>query len=152
MDGLERFAFKKRFHSPAALAAFGAFAAPEPLGMIILICAAVWWWRGRQAAKRRWLMSVANVEVGKSVRNSPTRRVSIRRDGEDFVIVSLAEDLVVFRNDDVSALRKICRSLHWEIAIDSCPVLDDRQPGNPKLDPIDQDGIAGRRLRTFHTL
>jgi class 3 adenylate cyclase len=28
-----------------------------------------------------------------------------RRDGEDFVIVSLAEDLVVYRNDDASGLR-----------------------------------------------
>jgi hypothetical protein len=46
--------------------------------------------------------------------------VSIRRDGEDFVIVSLAEDLVIFRNSDPSALRKVCHSLHWEIAIDSC--------------------------------
>ena len=64
-------------------------------------------------------MSVAKVEVGKSVQNTPTRRVSIRRDGEDFVIVSLAEDLVVYRNNDASALRKLCRSLRWEIAIDS---------------------------------
>jgi hypothetical protein len=63
-------------------------------------------------------MSVANVEVGKSDRNTG-RRVSIRRDGEDFVIVSLAEDLVVYRNRDASALRKLCHSLRWEIAIDS---------------------------------
>ena len=63
-------------------------------------------------------MSVANVEVGKSDRNTG-RGVSIRRDGEDFVIVSLAEDLVVYRNRDVSALRKLCHSLRWEIAIDS---------------------------------
>jgi hypothetical protein len=69
--------------------------------------------------------------------------------------VSLAEDLVVFRNNDASALRKICRSLHWEIAIDSCPVQptqDDRPSGNPKLDPIDQGGMASRRFRTVHTL
>jgi hypothetical protein len=58
-------------------------------------------------------------EVGNSVENTPKRRVSIRRDGEDFVIVSLAEDLVVFRNNDAGALRKICHSLRWEIAIDS---------------------------------
>jgi len=47
---MERLLFKKRFRSPAALAVFGAFAAPEPLGVIMLICAAVWWWRSRQAA------------------------------------------------------------------------------------------------------
>ena len=63
-------------------------------------------------------MSEAGVAVASAVQNNP-RRVSIRRDGDDFVIVSLAEDLVVFRNGDASALRKICRSLRWEIAIDS---------------------------------
>jgi hypothetical protein len=35
MSCVKRLAFKKRFGSPAALAAFGAFAAPEPLGVII---------------------------------------------------------------------------------------------------------------------
>jgi hypothetical protein len=30
----------------------------------------------------------------------------------------LDEDLVAFRNSDASALRKVCRSLHWETAID----------------------------------
>ncbi len=48
MSGTERFAPTKRFSSPAALAAFGAFAAPEPIGLILLICAAVWWWRARR--------------------------------------------------------------------------------------------------------
>lgn len=61
---------------------------------------------------------LGNVESGVSVQNKPTRRVSIRRDGEDFVVVFLAEDVVVFRNDDASALRKVCRALRWEIAID----------------------------------
>jgi hypothetical protein len=69
-------------------------------------------------------MSVTSVELGKSVQEPAARRVSIRRDGEDFVIVSLAEDLVVFRNKDAGALRKVCRSLHWEIAIDSCLSAD----------------------------
>jgi hypothetical protein len=59
-------------------------------------------------------------EVSHPVPKAPARRVSIRRDAEDFVIVSLAEDLVIFRNSDPSALRKVCHSLHWEIAIDSC--------------------------------
>jgi hypothetical protein len=74
--------------------------------------------KDEKLSDRRCLMSVANVEVGKSVQKTP-RRVSIRRDGEDFVIVSLAEDLVVYRNDDASALRKLCHSLRWEIAVDS---------------------------------
>jgi hypothetical protein len=54
-----------------------------------------------------------------STYNRPTRRVSIRPDGEDFVVVSLAENFVVFRDSDARALRKVCRSLRWDIAIDS---------------------------------
>jgi hypothetical protein len=68
---------------------------------------------------------VADVEFSSSVQNVTTRRVSIRRDGEDFVVVSLAEDLVVFRNNDARALRKLCRSLRWEIVLDSCRSADD---------------------------
>jgi hypothetical protein len=63
---------------------------------------------------------VADVKVRNSAQNAPARRVSIRRDGEDFVVVSLAEDLVVFRNSDAPALRKVCRSLRREIVLDSC--------------------------------
>ena len=73
---------------------------------------------------RRCPMSAANVAVGKSVQEPGTRRVSIRRDGEDFVVVSLAEDLIVYRNSDASALRKLCRSLRWEIVLDSCVSAD----------------------------
>jgi hypothetical protein len=42
-----------------------------------------------------------------------------RRDGEDLVIVFLAEDLVVYRNDDASGLHKLCNLLRWKIAVDS---------------------------------
>jgi hypothetical protein len=48
MRVLGRLSLRKRFRSPAALAAFGAFAAPEPFGAIILLCAAVWWWHRRR--------------------------------------------------------------------------------------------------------
>jgi len=47
MSSVERMSFKRRFRSPAALAIFGAFAAPEPLGAILLVCSAMWWWRSR---------------------------------------------------------------------------------------------------------
>jgi hypothetical protein len=43
MNHTHRVALKKRFNSPAALAAFGAFAVPEPLGAIMVVCAAIWW-------------------------------------------------------------------------------------------------------------
>jgi hypothetical protein len=36
----------------------------------------------------------------------PRRKVTIRRDENDFVIVLQPEDFVVFRNADASALRK----------------------------------------------
>ena len=45
MGFVECLSFTKRFRSPGALAVFGAFAAPEPLGAIMLICAVVWWWQ-----------------------------------------------------------------------------------------------------------
>jgi hypothetical protein len=48
MDFIKRLPFKKRFRSPAALAVFGAFAAPEPLGAIMVFCAAIWWWKSRK--------------------------------------------------------------------------------------------------------
>ena len=48
MTFMERFSFKKRFGSPATLALFGALAAPEPLGTIMLVCAAAWWWQSRR--------------------------------------------------------------------------------------------------------
>jgi hypothetical protein len=73
------------------------------------------------AAKNQVLS--AATEFGKSVQKI-RRRVSIRRDGEEFVVVILDQDLVVFRNNDASALRKVCRSLRWEIAIDSCLSAD----------------------------
>ena len=52
MNLMQRLSLQRRFRSPGALAAFGAFAAPEPLGAIMIVCAAVWWW---QARKRKLL-------------------------------------------------------------------------------------------------
>jgi hypothetical protein len=75
-------------------------------------------------AAKNQVLSAATVEFGKSIQKT-RRRVSIRRDGEDFVVVILDQDLVVFRNNDARALRKVCRSLRWEIAIDSCRLSAD---------------------------
>ena len=57
--------------------------------------------------------------VGVSLFGRHRGECPFRRDGEDFVIVSLAEDLVVYRNDDASGLRKLCNLLRWKIAVDS---------------------------------
>ena len=48
MTFMDRLALKERFGSPVTLALFGALAAPEPLGMIMLIYAAMWWWQSRK--------------------------------------------------------------------------------------------------------
>ena len=48
----------------------------------------------------------------------PRRNVSVRRDGEDFVVVFEVEDIVAFRSKDANALRKICRWLHYAITYD----------------------------------
>jgi hypothetical protein len=51
--------------------------------------------------------------------NKPRRQVSIRRDGDDFVVAFLPEDFVIFRHHDVGALRTVCRGLRWEILRDT---------------------------------
>jgi hypothetical protein len=56
-----------------------------------------------------------------------TRKVSIRRDREDFVVAYQPEDVVVFRNGDPRALRKVCTQLQWDIVSDVTP-----EPNDPK--------------------
>lgn len=34
----------RKFKSPTALAAFGAFFVPEPFGVCFVLIAAIWWW------------------------------------------------------------------------------------------------------------
>jgi tRNA threonylcarbamoyladenosine modification (KEOPS) complex Pcc1 subunit len=48
----------------------------------------------------------------------PRRNVSIRRDGEDFVVVFEARDVVAFRSKDANALRRACRWLRYAITYD----------------------------------
>ena len=62
MTFIERLSFKKRFGTPATLALFGALAAPEPLGTIMLIYAAMWWWQSRKV--RRGLRKVSQSDCG----------------------------------------------------------------------------------------
>ena len=51
--------------------------------------------------------------------DKPRRLVSLRRDGEDFVVAFQPEDTIVFRNGDPVALRKICGVLRWKIISDT---------------------------------
>jgi hypothetical protein len=43
------------------------------------------------------------------------RQVTLRCDGDDFVVATHTDGLIIFRTKDAEALRKLCRSLRWEI-------------------------------------
>jgi hypothetical protein len=60
-----------------------------------------------------------SISASNSASNKPRRQVSIRRDGNDFVVGFLPEDFIIFRHHDVAALRKVCRALRWEILRDT---------------------------------
>jgi hypothetical protein len=68
-------------------------------------------------------MSVATDALDRFIQ--PRRRVTIRRDESDFVIVLQPKDFVVFRNADASALRKACHFLRWEVVSDAVPDAND---------------------------
>jgi hypothetical protein len=57
-------------------------------------------------------------EVEQSLQK-PKRSVAIRPDGEDFVVALMPEDIIVYRSDDVAALRKVCKSLRWAVVSDT---------------------------------
>jgi hypothetical protein len=49
-----------------------------------------------------------------SVLARPKRLVTLRRDGDDFVVAFYPEDLVVFRHNEAEPLRKMCAFLFSE--------------------------------------
>ena len=53
------------------------------------------------------------------------RQVTIRRDGEDFVVAFHPQNVIAFRHDEASELRRMCHSLRWEIVSDTVPEPDD---------------------------
>jgi hypothetical protein len=55
----------------------------------------------------------------------PKRLVSLRRDDADFVVAFQPEDVVIFRNADACALRKICGQLRWKIISDTAYGAED---------------------------
>jgi hypothetical protein len=63
-------------------------------------------------------MSVVFDKIGKSFGYGRGRRVSIGRDGRDFVVAYQPENHVVFRHHSANALRHVCRKLRWEIIED----------------------------------
>jgi hypothetical protein len=52
------------------------------------------------------------------------RQVTMRRDGDDFVVATHTDGLIIFRNKDADALRKLCGSLRWEIIRDTTAPAD----------------------------
>jgi hypothetical protein len=54
----------------------------------------------------------------------PKRLVTLRRDGDDFVVTFYPEDAIVFRHTEPSALRKVCTGLRWKIISDSSSADD----------------------------
>jgi hypothetical protein len=51
--------------------------------------------------------------------NGIGRRVSIRRDDDDFVVPFQPEDYVIFRSLDANELRRVCRFFQWEVVGDT---------------------------------
>ena len=56
-------------------------------------------------------MSLVADKIDSSLQGTPRRRVSIRRDDNDFIVAFQPENLTVFRNEDASALRKSLSSV-----------------------------------------
>jgi hypothetical protein len=48
----------------------------------------------------------------------PKRLVTLRRDGDEFVVTFYPEDIVVFRHSEPQPLRKMCTFLRWRIVSD----------------------------------
>ena len=50
----------------------------------------------------------------------PSRPIlAIRRDGDDFVVSLMPNDLVIFRNESADALRRLCKGLRWAVVSDT---------------------------------
>ena len=54
----------------------------------------------------------------------PKRPVTLRRDGDDFVVTFYPEDAIVFRHTEPNALRKLCTVIRWKIISDSSSAND----------------------------
>ena len=58
-------------------------------------------------------------QTNKYVFQQPKRAVAIHRDGDDFVVSLMPNDLVIFRNESADALRKVCKGLRWAVVSDT---------------------------------
>jgi|HubBroStandDraft_4_1064222.scaffolds.fasta_scaffold832490_1 hypothetical protein len=60
-------------------------------------------------------MSVVTDKIGKSLGYGRGRKVSVERDGTDFVVAFQPKGHVIFRHHDLKALRNVCSKLRWEV-------------------------------------
>jgi hypothetical protein len=60
-------------------------------------------------------MSVVTDKIGKSLGYGRGRKVSVQRDGTDFVVAFQPEGHVIFRHHDLKALRQVRSKLRWEV-------------------------------------
>jgi hypothetical protein len=58
-------------------------------------------------------------ETNNYVFQRPKRAVAIRRDGDEFVVSLMPNDLVIFRNESADELRKLCKGLRWAVVCDT---------------------------------
>jgi hypothetical protein len=75
-----------------------------------------------------WVAKMSEVDVVESFRKSALsfrRQVSISRDGEDFVVTFLPQNIGAMRFGEAAELRKICHYLRWEVVSDTVPEPDD---------------------------
>jgi len=63
-------------------------------------------------------MSVITDKIGKSLGYGRGRKVSVERDGADFVVAFQPEGHVIFRHHDLKALIHVCSKLRWEVVED----------------------------------
>jgi hypothetical protein len=83
------------------------------------------------------------------------RQVTMRRDGDDFVVAFKPDGFIIYRNKDADALRKLCRSLRWEIVSDTTSSAEEDAwslvPGDSvpaECDPVDPASAETDRAAT----
>lgn len=80
---------------------------------------------GRRACPGGVMSALDAVETFRKSAFAFRRQVTISRDGEDFVVTFQPDNIVALRHNQPNALRKMCRSLRWEIVSDTVAEPDD---------------------------
>jgi hypothetical protein len=69
-----------------------------------------------------------SAEIPMTSIENPKRLVTLRRDGDSFVVSFYPENVIVFRHIEPFALRKVCAGLRWKIISDSTTATDTELP------------------------